>query len=180
MTTAIRWPTSEGLLFLGRNGYGRCTGLEIVPNEGLVDLRPFTSRDRPGRCLMQAPLAAIPQIVKILSGISQVPMRKWTGAWKEKTESKSKDRLETMLCDWEDAGRQQIGITIAAQSKVIEIFCEGYRTAAAASGHGAPILLEVHRGRLRLLVWGDIDSEDPTHVIDLEGARSDEEPCSLE
>jgi hypothetical protein len=43
------------------------------------------------------------------------------------------------------------------------------RTASQAH----PILLERFHGRLRLIVWGDINAEDPTHIIDLEPARED-------
>ncbi len=34
-------------------------------------------------------------------------------------------------------------------------------------GSYAPILLEQHEGTLRLIVWGDINVQDPTHIIDL-------------
>lgn len=35
------------------------------------------------------------------------------------------------------------------------------------------IMLEVHNGRLELVVWADRDNVEPTHVIDLEGARQE-------
>lgn len=35
---------------------------------------------------------------------------------------------------------------------------------------GAPIYLELYKGQLRLFVWGDIDSQDPTSVISLQEA----------
>ena len=34
----------------------------------------------------------------------------------------------------------------------------------------APILLERHDGKLRLVVWADINEQEPTHIIDLSGA----------
>ena len=37
-------------------------------------------------------------------------------------------------------------------------------------GNFAPILLEQLDGVVRLIVWGDINKEDPTHIIDLSGA----------
>ena len=43
----------------------------------------------------------------------------------------------------------------------------------SADGEGVPILLEVFEGRVLLRVWSDINKEDPTHVIDLSGARED-------
>jgi hypothetical protein len=32
-------------------------------------------------------------------------------------------------------------------------------------------LLESVNGHLRVIIWADINAEDPTHIIDLEGAR---------
>ena len=53
-------------------------------------------------------------------------------------------------------------------------FCirpHGYGDKTSADGHGYPVIMEYYNGKLRLLVWADINKEDPTHVIDLEGAR---------
>lgn len=50
---------------------------------------------------------------------------------------------------------------------------DGYGEFCTRRG-GAPIILERFRGRLRLVVWADINSEDPTDIIDLEGARESE------
>lgn len=47
----------------------------------------------------------------------------------------------------------------------------GYGDYSSMEGLGCPILLERYGGRLRLVVWGDINQEEPTHIIDLEGAR---------
>lgn len=33
------------------------------------------------------------------------------------------------------------------------------------------IMIEQSEGKLRLIVWGDINEEDPTHIINLNGAR---------
>lgn len=52
----------------------------------------------------------------------------------------------------------------------IEVFAEGYGTCNMQPGFGSPIFLEVWEGKLRLHVFADINSEDPTHTIDLEGA----------
>ena len=46
----------------------------------------------------------------------------------------------------------------------------GYGLYACADGTAGPILLELHEGRLRLIVWDDINLEDPSHIIDLEVA----------
>ncbi|MFA5311734.1 MAG: hypothetical protein WC375_00280 [Methanomassiliicoccales archaeon] len=47
----------------------------------------------------------------------------------------------------------------------------GYGDSASENGFGWPILLEKFSGKLRLVVWADINQCDPTHIIDLAGAK---------
>ena len=53
----------------------------------------------------------------------------------------------------------------------IYISPKGYGDACSADGCGIPALIEVYEGELRIIIWGDINKEDPTHTISLEGAR---------
>jgi hypothetical protein len=54
----------------------------------------------------------------------------------------------------------------------IDIFIEGYGQCNMPAGTGAPIYLEVQDdGTPKLYVWADINQEDPTHIIDLSGAK---------
>jgi len=53
----------------------------------------------------------------------------------------------------------------------ISIMPDHYGTMAEADGHGTPIFVEFYDGNLRVLTWADINHEDPTHIIDMEGAR---------
>ena len=53
----------------------------------------------------------------------------------------------------------------------VEIFFEGHGTCCMQPGKGSLIFIEVYEGRLVMRIWADINSEDPTHVIDLEGSR---------
>lgn len=39
------------------------------------------------------------------------------------------------------------------------------------NGDGFPILIELHGGELLVRLWADINQEDPTHCISMEGAR---------
>jgi hypothetical protein len=41
---------------------------------------------------------------------------------------------------------------------------------SSAPGHGSPVYLDDFES-LRLCVWADINQEDPTHIIPLDGAR---------
>ena len=60
---------------------------------------------------------------------------------------------------------------------VIVLEAEGYghRTGDGVPGDGNGtndiVMMEHYDGKLRLIVWGDINEEDPTHIIDLENAR---------
>ena len=47
---------------------------------------------------------------------------------------------------------------------------EGYGDKYSAEGHGCPVGLEIWQGRLRLIVFDDINEEDP-QIFDLENAR---------
>ena len=49
----------------------------------------------------------------------------------------------------------------------IEIGFEGYGEATAAIGQGFPIYIELVGSQPRVLVWSDINQEDPTHNISL-------------
>jgi hypothetical protein len=61
--------------------------------------------------------------------------------------------------------------TIFADDRDISIRVEGYSDACSLDGCGTPILIERWEGELRVVIWGDINQEDPTHIISLEGAR---------
>lgn len=67
------------------------------------------------------------------------------------------------------AARQPI--RVAGSASGVTVFAEGYGQRASAEGHGPPVFLELYGGELRLLVWADINSEEPTHIIPLGGAR---------
>lgn len=52
-----------------------------------------------------------------------------------------------------------------------DIHFEGYGENSMPPGYGAPVYVELYEGKLMLYVWADINSEEPTHKIDLEGAK---------
>lgn len=51
------------------------------------------------------------------------------------------------------------------------LYADGYGHKVSRNGEGAIALLSFWDGKLRLHVWSDIEEEDATHMIDLEGAR---------
>ena len=62
-------------------------------------------------------------------------------------------------------------VAITEGSCGILISPEGYGDKMSRDGQGSPILLEQCDGVLRLVVWADINQEDPTHIINLSGAQ---------
>jgi|694.fasta_scaffold139348_2 hypothetical protein len=73
-----------------------------------------------------------------------------------------------------DGPLMELDVTVTSEfGEGIELKPQGYGDYCSVIGNGCPVLLEVCQGRLRLVVWADINQEEPTHYIDLEGARED-------
>lgn len=47
---------------------------------------------------------------------------------------------------------------------------EGHGDFSSMDGHGSPICIEYYEGEVRVLVWDDINAQDPK-IISLAGAR---------
>lgn len=88
-----------------------------------------------------------------------------------------KNELKTVLKDVSEneqfSKEVKVSVSVEMDNLAMAIKAEGYGNAATEDGDGVPAILEVYNGSLRLIVWADINQEDPTHVIDLEGARED-------
>ena len=70
-----------------------------------------------------------------------------------------------------DSDPTSLRVTIDAPSGLgMTINVAGYGEKCADDGYGTPIYLELYQGKLVLRVWADINSEEPTHVIDMSGA----------
>lgn len=64
-------------------------------------------------------------------------------------------------------------VDVKVRPHSVEIHVEGYEDHGAAPGWGDVVMLERGPLGLTLYVWDDINSEDPSHVITLEGARAE-------
>ena len=63
--------------------------------------------------------------------------------------------------------RGPVEITVKVNSHCIAIMPKGFGDHCSDDGHGAPIIIEVREGIPFLVVWADINQEDPTHIISL-------------
>lgn len=79
--------------------------------------------------------------------------------------------LREVLCPVSPPGTNKVSVSVENDGLALILHPEGY--GVWDDDDSAPILLERHQGKLRLIVWADINEEDPTHIIDLEGARVD-------
>ena len=69
-----------------------------------------------------------------------------------------------------DSAPIEIKVTILSEGGQIWIQPEGFGEKCAMDDEGWPIGIEVWQGRLRLIIFDDINREDP-QIIDLENAR---------
>ena len=66
----------------------------------------------------------------------------------------------------------KLPVDIMAESGKLWVQPAGYGDKTSADGHGWPIGLEIWQGRLRLIAFDDINTEEPK-IIDLEKSRED-------
>jgi hypothetical protein len=74
------------------------------------------------------------------------------------------------LQDQNGSGGQLSGRVDLAANGQLCLYLDGYGDCCSFPGCGVPVLLELLDGAPRLLVWADVNQEEPTHVLDLSGA----------
>ena len=83
-----------------------------------------------------------------------------------------KDRESEMTAyiadECSDPKGRQVEVKVKADCRGIYIQAKGYET----DFDDIPIMLEIWNNRLRLIIWGEKDKEDPSQIIDLEGLRN--------
>jgi len=72
--------------------------------------------------------------------------------------------------DTPNTDRPEVKIKLDRTPNAIWIMPEGYGDSSSADGHGSPVGIEYYNGHLRLIVYKDINEQDP-EIIDLEDAR---------
>lgn len=74
-------------------------------------------------------------------------------------------------------------IAITEDNSLLSVEFEGYNNCGTCDsvkfgkGHRTIISFEVWEDELRCLIWADINQEDPTHTISLEGAKVTKRVC---
>jgi len=76
-----------------------------------------------------------------------------------------------------DAAPIEIEINILSESGKLWIQPKGYGEKCAADDEGFPIGIEIWQGKLRLIAFNDINSEDP-QIIDMEAAKETARKCN--
>jgi len=69
-----------------------------------------------------------------------------------------------------NAQRPKLNIEFDGTSDILWVLPEGYGDATSEDGHGSPLGIEYYNGSLRLIVYKDINEQEP-QIIDLEKAR---------
>ncbi len=67
-----------------------------------------------------------------------------------------------------------VPIRLAVSPNGVLLYSERYGDRTSVAGHGTPVFIELYKGELRVIVWADINREDPTHIVSLAGAREDQ------
>ena len=70
-------------------------------------------------------------------------------------------------------------VKVAGDGQWLEINIEGYGENDSEPGFGSPILVELWEGRLRVITFPDINSEE-AKIVDVEGARETNRKPELE
>lgn len=96
-------------------------------------------------------------------------------------------KLQVTLGDNDPESDVKIPVALSVDQNFIQFEAEGFNACGSADeipigdGNKSVVAIEIWQGQLRVLVWADINQEDPTHTIELDDARISNrwgEPCS--
>lgn len=83
-----------------------------------------------------------------------------------------KTTLDIKLADADTESLGMLPTRIEVSDFAISIFPQGHGDFSSSDGHGCPLFVEFCQGRLLVVAFPNINSEDP-QIIDLRGARED-------
>jgi len=87
----------------------------------------------------------------------------------KKTGKRNTKRLHGVLYD--DCSQKEIPANVRFINGKIMIQIEGYGDNFSYKGEGEPVIVECFDKKVSVIVWGDINKEDPTAHISLEKAK---------
>jgi hypothetical protein len=99
-----------------------------------------------------------------------------------KTQMKTKTQ-EIDLVLYDPVKSRYINAKIQMTPQGIGIGFDGYGDKGSPPGMGQPVLIEFYEGKIMVRLWADINQEDPTHQIDMSGAKESllkDEPSPLD
>lgn len=79
--------------------------------------------------------------------------------------------FDCTLRDLHTGNPKSLQCHVECSNGALWIAVDGYGDFGSADGHGMPIKIEWYDGALRVLLWSDINIEDPTVHCVMEGAR---------
>ena len=80
-----------------------------------------------------------------------------------------KQKLVDVDLEWMKLGKS-LKTKVQINKQGLEINFKGFGVATMDKG-GGPVYIEVQNGFPVIYIWSDINSQDPTHMISLKGAR---------
>lgn len=81
--------------------------------------------------------------------------------------------MKFTLTDQYDYEAPTLDIEVVQFNGTILIKAEGYGEKCSDAENSHPVVIELYEGKFRVIAWGDINQEDPTHIIDLSGAKEE-------
>jgi hypothetical protein len=70
-----------------------------------------------------------------------------------------------------DDNGNPLKVKVRANNNGLSIMPEGYGDNSSEDGHGVPVILDWFNNKLQVVVWKDINKEDPVWAIDLSDAK---------
>jgi len=84
------------------------------------------------------------------------------------------DELDFCLAEQGDGSQDEVtGTVIVDKSGMLNIRLDGFSDHSSEEDGGIPILLEYYEGSVIVRVYADINEDDPTDCVYLDGARND-------
>ena len=83
------------------------------------------------------------------------------------------EKITAILDDVYDAdgNLKPLTVKVKADAQGVYVQPEGYGDMDADIGAGCPVVIEYKDGEPFVVIWGDINNEEPTHNISLAGAK---------